>query len=97
MAIVFNRAVQRDVNQILEYYRREAGDVLADAFFEELLAAIDDAHEHPERHHYAVQPLRRVNLKRFPYNFIFREIGSDIRVLVVRHHKRHPSFGLRRR
>lgn len=41
--------------------------------------------------------LRRVNLERFPYHFLFRIVGERVRVLVVRHHKRRPSLGLRRR
>jgi hypothetical protein len=28
---------------------------------------------------------------------LFRIAGEQVRVLVVRHHRRHPEFGLRRR
>jgi hypothetical protein len=38
-----------------------------------------------------------VNLHRFPYHFLFRVVGHDVRILVVRHHRRHPSLGIRRR
>jgi hypothetical protein len=41
--------------------------------------------------------LRRVNLNRFPYHFLYRIAGDHIRVLVVRHHRRHPNVGLSRR
>jgi hypothetical protein len=39
----------------------------------------------------------RVNLRRFPYHFLFRIVGDSVRILVVRHDRRHPSFGIRRR
>jgi hypothetical protein len=38
-----------------------------------------------------------VNLDRFPYHFLFRIVDDGVRVLVVRHHSRHPSLGIRRR
>ena len=97
MAVFFNKAVQRDVSQILNYYETESGSNLADGFYKELIRRIEEAEASPEQFHFVEPPLRRVNLRRFPYHFLFRQIGDDIRVLVVRHHRRHPSFGIRRR
>lgn len=97
MAVIFNRAVQRDVRQILDYYDTESGRKLADAFYEELIQKIEDVEANPERCHFVEPMLRRANLKRFPYHFIFRQIGRDIRILVVRHDNRHPAFGMKRR
>jgi plasmid stabilization system protein ParE len=35
---------------------------------------------------------------RFPFSIVFRLINDDtIRILVIRHHRRHPRFGLSRR
>jgi plasmid stabilization system protein ParE len=97
MAVIFNRLVQKDVWQILDFYEEESGEALADAFYRELMESVLNAEENPSRHHFLKEPLRRANLKRFPYHFIYRQIGKDIRVLVVRHHKRHPSVGMKRR
>lgn len=33
----------------------------------------------------------------FPYHFLYEEDQRKIRFLVLRHDKRHPNFGLRRR
>lgn len=33
----------------------------------------------------------------FPYHFLFRIVGDDVRVLTIRHHRRHLSLGVRRR
>jgi hypothetical protein len=37
-----------------------------------------------------------VNLQRFPYHFLFRIAGDVVRILVVRHHRRRPTVGIRR-
>ena len=37
--------------------------------------------------------LHRANLRRFPYHFFYRETAGGIFVTLVRHHKRHPSYG----
>src|SRR5271166_1435565 len=36
--------------------------------------------------------IRRANLRRFPYHFLFRGVGHEVRILVVRHHHRFPSL-----
>lgn len=36
--------------------------------------------------------IRRVNLQRFPYHFLFRIVGDVVRILVVRHHNRYPAL-----
>lgn len=97
MAVIFNRLVQRDVSEILAYYTKESGPHLADEFFDELMRFIEKADSYPKKFHFLQKPVRRVNLNRFPYHFLFREIGPNIRVLVVRHNKRHPSYGVRRK
>jgi hypothetical protein len=40
---------------------------------------------------------KRANLRRFPYNFLFRETDGGIRILVVRHHARNPRYGAKRK
>jgi plasmid stabilization system protein ParE len=51
----------------------------------------------PESFSVRERELRRVNLLRFPYHFLFRIAGDTVRILVVRHHGRHPSLGIHRR
>jgi len=38
-----------------------------------------------------------VHPKVFPYHFLFRIVGDVVRILVVRHHGRRPTVGIRRR
>jgi len=72
----------------MEYYEDAAGPQLADEFYEELLAFFKKAAASPESYAIRERDLRRVNLERFPYHFLFRIVGDRVRVLVVRHHSR---------
>jgi plasmid stabilization system protein ParE len=81
----------------MDYYERVATRELADAFYRELRHAILDAAARPESFSIRERDVRRVNLRQFPYHFLFRIAGDTVRILVVRHHKRHPSLGIHRR
>ena len=96
MKVVYHPAVQRDVSRILRHYDG-INDRLGDEFWEELISFINKASTNPQRFRFEAQDRRRVNLKRFPYHFLFREIPGGIRITVVRHHKQRPERGLERR
>ena len=96
MKLLYHKLVQRDVLQITRYYTEQSGEKLANEFFDELMTQLELAAAEPERFHLDASGLRRANLPRFPFHFLYRVRQESILVLVVRHHKRHPSFGLRR-
>jgi plasmid stabilization system protein ParE len=96
MKVVCHPAVQGDVSRILRHYDG-INDRLGDEFWEELNAFIQQDVANPERFHFDVRDRRRVNLRRFPYHFLFRAIPDGIRVTVIRHHKQWPEYGLKRR
>ena len=94
--MVYLPAVQQEVSRILRHYDG-INDHLGDEFWEELNSFMVQAATNPQRFHFEARDRRRVNLRRFPYHFLFREIPSGIRITVVRHHKQHPERGLERR
>lgn len=96
MRLVYHPSVQRDVAAALRYYDDAGGPALGDAFFEELTKRVAQAHAQPQRFHPVAGELRRANLERFSYHFLFRMRDDTVRVLVVRHHRRHPACGLLR-
>lgn len=97
MRLILHPKVQSDVHEIMAYYERVATPELADEFYSELRRFILEAAAQPESFSIRERDLRRVNLHRFPYHFLFRIAGDAVRILVVRHNKRHPSLGVRRR
>jgi plasmid stabilization system protein ParE len=81
----------------MKYYEDVAGPQLADDFYEELRAVFQNTAESPEAYAIRERDLRRVNLERFPYHFLYRIVNHAVRILVVRHHNRRPSLGTHRR
>lgn len=96
MNLIYHRGVQRDVSAVLDYYESVGGPALGDAFFAEFIAFVALTVENPTRFHPVSGDFRRVNLRRFPYHFLFRIRGETVRILVLRHHHRDPAFGLER-
>lgn len=96
MRLVLNEQVHGDVEAIMDYYEGVAGPELANDFYAELRHFMLGALERPESFSIRASDLRRVNLHRFPYHFLFRIVGDEVRILVVRHHRRHPSLGVHR-
>ena len=94
--VSYHPAVQRDVSAILKYYDG-ISPRLGDAFWQELLVLIERSEKSPYSFHYGFGEFRRANLKRFPYHVLFRVIPEGIRVVAVRHHRRHPSYGTKRK
>ena len=97
MRLVLHPKVYSDIDEIMRYYERAATPALADEFYAELRYFLTKAADKPESFSIRERDIRRANLRRFPYHFLFRVVRDDVRILVVRHHHRHPSFGSRRR
>ena len=97
MRLEFHKLVASDISRIMDYYEAVAGDQLADEFYEELRASFQKALDSPESYAIRERYLRRVNLERFPYHFLFRVAGDAVRILVIRHHSRRPTLGTYRR
>ena len=97
MRLVLHPKVYSDIDEIMGYYERVATLGLADDFYAELRYFMTKAADKPESFSIRERDIRRANLRRFPYHFLFRVVGDQVRILVVRHDHRHPSFGSTRR
>lgn len=97
MKVIYHRLAVRDVRQIVEYYESEAGSRLANRFFEDLLVILEKARTNPTHFPPLKDAVRRANLADFPYHILYEVKPWGIKVLVVRHHRRSPHFGLRRK
>lgn len=97
-SIGFHPLVQKDLNEVLEYYESEAGLEVADRFESEFRLAISAIRNGP-RHfpfYQKQRSYRRFLLATFPHVILFRESGSNVRIMVLKHVKRAPNYGLRR-
>ena len=96
MEVVYHRLISRDLRSALAHYEAEGGSKLADRFFEEVEDTIRSLIQHPTGHHFSDGGLRRIPLKSFPYHFLYEADDSILWIAVLRHDRRHPSFGLKR-
>jgi plasmid stabilization system protein ParE len=99
MTVSYHPSVQGDVNEILDYYRSAGGEPLADRFFQELISHIKELASHPEKYPFYLGrvPYRRLQLTRFPHVIVFRILKDSVRITVIKHEKRHPAYGMKRR
>jgi plasmid stabilization system protein ParE len=95
--VVFHRLVQRDMDDILDYYKQNAPSSVANRFFDQFISTVNQSARNPRHFTPFSGILRRAKVPGFPFHFLFRETTKGIRVLVLRHDRRHPSFGLGRR
>jgi len=96
MKIEYHGAVEGELREIRDFYNGRStylGEQFLDEFERQvlLLAAT------PERWMIVARDVRRCLMQRFPYVIYFRHLGEDsIRILMVKHQRRHPQFGRER-
>lgn len=98
MKVEYHPSTTTDLNEAIEYYdTQEPG--LGDRCRAEVYAAIDRIVGAPQRYPVITGNIRRCFVNRFPFSVLYRYFENDgrVRILVIRHHRRRPSFGLRRR
>lgn len=67
----------------MDYYERVGGIHLANDFYAEFRFFVQDASGEPEKYNIRKGNFRRVNLERFPFNFLFR-VQADTTLSILR-------------
>ena len=97
MRVEYHPFTVSDLNNAVAYYNQQRAG-LGDEFRSEIYAAVTRVCSNPSQYAVVEHGIRRCLVNRFPYAVLFRLISQEaIRVLVIRHHRRHPSVGLGRR
>ncbi len=97
MRVVLYPEVYSDIAQIMAYYEEIASTDLANDVYVELRRSMKEAAVRPDSFAICTGGLRRANLHRFPYQFLIRVVGDEVRILFGGHHSKRPSLGIRRR
>ena len=96
MILEYHPLTVSDLNNAISYYNQQRAG-LGEEFRSEIHAAIETIRTNPFRFSVVEQDIRRCFVRRFPYGILFRIINDEkVRVLIIRHHRRRPGFGLRR-
>jgi len=97
MIVQYHPLTASDLNNAVSFYNRQRPG-LGDELRVEVHAAIERVRSNPFQFPVVERDIRRGFVHRFPYSVLFRVVNDKTtRVLVIRHHRRHPSFGLTRR
>ena len=97
MRIEYHPALDRELLEVRDYYELQSVGLGAD-FVDEFERQVLKIAAMPERWMVVRGDLRRSLMKRFPYVIYFRLPQPDVvRVTVVKHEKRHPAYGMRRK
>lgn len=97
MKLSYHRRVQAEVDEAVDWYEEQSTG-LGDDFFAKLKEALAQIEARPESFSFwlASKSIRRVKLKRFPYDVLYETLPGRVRVLCLRHEKRHPRYGVGR-
>lgn len=97
MKLILDPEVHSDVLEIMEYYDRVADAEISANFYFEFRRCVDRIADRPYSFPFYGDDYRRLNLNCFPHHVLYRIVNDEfVRVLIVRHDSRHPSFGLDR-
>lgn len=94
--VSFHQLIERDLRSAALYYEAEGGPKLAKRFVDDVEATVQGIQMNPLRHHFGTSGLRRAQLRTFPYHVLYKVDDNGVRVLVLRHDRRRPSYGLGR-
>ena len=96
MKVEYHPSTITDLNRAVDFYQRQRiglGDELRD----EIYQTIARIAENPLIYCPITGQIRRCFVHRFPFSILYRVFGDDVlRVLVIRHHRQHPHFGMGR-
>jgi plasmid stabilization system protein ParE len=85
-----------DLNSAVSHYN-DLRQGLGDELRSEVYAAIDRILANPRQFAVVERDVRRCFVRRFPYSILFRLVDEGVvRILAIRHHRRHPRFGFGR-
>lgn len=97
MIIEYHPAVEGELAEIRDWYNGRVPG-LGSEFIDEFERQILRISETPGRWMVLSGDIRRAIMPRFPYIICFRQVQPDrIRIVVVKHQRRHPSYGTERR
>lgn len=91
MRLIYHPDAEAEVVEAVRFYEgREPG--LGDRFLRDFDTAIATILKAPDRWRVIEEDVRRFLMRSFPYGIYYRREGEDLRILVVKHHSRHPDY-----
>jgi plasmid stabilization system protein ParE len=93
MIVEYHPAVERELEEARNFYENRVPG-LGSEFIDEFERQVLRIAANPGRWMVLKRDVRRSLMNRFPYVIFFRQPTPDqIRILVVKHQRRHPAYG----
>lgn len=93
MTVEYHPAVERELREIRDFYEKRVPG-LGKEFIDEFERQVLRIAATPTRWMALTGEIRRAIMPRFPYLVFFRQVDSErVRITVVKHQRRHPSYG----
>lgn len=96
MKVLVHPAAAEELTEAAAFYAERAYKELGLAFIAEFEHSIDLLSKSPELGLVWRGSARRLSMRRFPYNVIYRLAGGAIQVLAIAHQRRRPGYWKRR-
>jgi len=88
-------AEEEHLEQVAWFEQQQVG--LGRRFLNEVESAIDRACASPEQYRVTHSPdVRRILVRGFPFEILFREVDGVIQILAIAHYRRRPGYWLPR-
>ena len=93
MTYILHRLAERDLEEAFQNYRRKASDKVALRFLAEFEHVANLLNVNPGLGTKTEGERRTHSFPKLPYWVIYKPIDTGIRILVVRHKRRHEGYG----
>ena len=95
MHLIYHPEAEAEIIEAAKYYDRQVSG-LGGQFLEAIDGAVAATLDAPERWRRVDGEIRRSLPGRFPFGIYYRTEGEVLRILAVKHHRRHPDYWRRR-
>jgi plasmid stabilization system protein ParE len=95
MRIVYHPEAEAELIESARFYDRRVPG-LGRRFLLDVDTSIEKIVESPTKWRVVEGEIRRFLMKKFPFSIYYRVEGEVIRILVFKHHSRHPDYGKHR-
>lgn len=97
MTYTLHPEAESDITAALDFYSEHAGHSVAERFLDEFERVAKLLAEYPDLGTPASRGRKTFPLSVFPYSVVYRQLEGSIRIIIVRHQHRRPSFAIGRK
>lgn len=94
--IIIRPTARNNVDDTIQWYEEQQTG-LGIKFYRQFLDGIEKIKTNPTYFTFIYEEFRRINLKSFPYNIIYKVIDDVVVVFTIYHHSRDPVEMLKRK